>query len=167
MNIIANNRPVVIGIDHGFGNVKTSHACFKAGVIAHDKEPTFKSDLLICEGRYYTIGEEHKEFIPDKAGDQERDFRIFQIPVSGIRIENQKIRYFEFISSLQNRDCKAALRLIAPRMDMKKIAELVNTTPYISDLKKTFYLTILTERKEKILDKSLQLLRKRERSHDR
>ena len=29
----------------------------------------------------------------------ERDFCIFQIPVSSIRIENQKIRYFDFIYS--------------------------------------------------------------------
>ena len=97
---------------------------------------------------------------------EERDFRIFQIPVSGIRIANQKIRYFDFISSLQNRDCNEALKRIVPQMDMKKITELVNTTPYISDLQKTYYLTMLMERKEKILDKSLQLLRKRERSLD-
>ena len=70
MNINA-NRTVVIGIDHGFGQMKTAHTCFKTGVTAHDKEPTFKSDLLIYEGRYYTIGEEHKEFIPDKALDQD------------------------------------------------------------------------------------------------
>ncbi len=77
----------------------------------------------------------------------ERDFRIFQIPVSSIRIENQKIRYFDFIYSLQNRDCNAALKRIVPRIDMKRIAELVETTPYISDLQKEFYLTMLTERK--------------------
>ena len=65
------NRPIVIGVDHGFGNVKTAHTCFKTGVTAHDKEPTFKSDLLIYEGCYYTIGEEHKEFISDKALDQD------------------------------------------------------------------------------------------------
>ena len=64
-------RSVIIGVDHGFGNVKTAHTCFKTGVTAHDKEPTFKSDLLIYEGRYYTIGEEHKEFISDKALDQD------------------------------------------------------------------------------------------------
>jgi hypothetical protein len=68
---------------------------------------------------------------------------------------------------LQNGDCNAALKRIVPRMDMKKIAELVNTTPYIGDLQKTFYLTMLTERKEKILDKSLQLLKKRERAMER
>ena len=71
MNIITNNRPVVIGLDHGFGNVKTSHTCFKAGVTAHSAEPTFKSELLVYDGRYYTIGDEHKEFVADKAGDQD------------------------------------------------------------------------------------------------
>ena len=71
MNILNHNTPVFIGVDHGFGNVKTARTCFKSGVTAHDKEPTFKSDLLIYEGRYYTIGEEHKEFISDKALDQD------------------------------------------------------------------------------------------------
>ena len=64
-----NNRPVIIGIDHGYGNIKTAHTCFKTGVTAYDKEPTFKSDLLIYEGRYYIIGDEHKEFTVDKMND--------------------------------------------------------------------------------------------------
>ena len=38
------NRPVIIGVDHGFGNVKTAHTCFRTGVTAHDKEPTFKKE---------------------------------------------------------------------------------------------------------------------------
>ena len=72
-----NSSVVVIGLDHGFGQMKTAHTCFKTGVTAHDKEPTFKSDLLIYEGRYYTIGEEHKEFIPDKA--QDLDYYILTL----------------------------------------------------------------------------------------
>ena len=71
MNNTNYNRPIVIGIDHGFGQMKTAHTCFKTGVTVHDKEPTFKSDLLVYEGRYYTIGEEHKTFLPDKALDQD------------------------------------------------------------------------------------------------
>ena len=82
----------------------------------------------------------------------EMDFRIFEIPVSGIRMNGEKIRYFDFISSLQNRDCNAALERIVPRIDMQRIAALVNDTPYASDLQKLFYLTMLKERKEKILD---------------
>lgn len=65
------NGPVVIGIDHGYGNIKTAHCCFKSGVTAYDKEPTFKSNLLIYEGTYYIIGEEHKEFISDKMTDSD------------------------------------------------------------------------------------------------
>lgn len=38
-----NNKPVIIGIDHGYGNIKTTHTCFKTDVTAYDKEPTFKS----------------------------------------------------------------------------------------------------------------------------
>ena len=71
MNNMNNNRVIMIGIDHGFGQIKTAHTCFKTGVTVHDKEPTFKSDLLVYEGRYYTIGEEHKTFLPDKALDQD------------------------------------------------------------------------------------------------
>ena len=97
----------------------------------------------------------------------EMNFRIFEIPVSGIRLEGQKIRYFDFISSLKNEDCNRALKRIVPRIDMNKIAELVNTTPYTSDLQKRFYFTMLAERKEKILDKSLQLLLKSEREQKR
>lgn len=64
-----NNKPIIIGIDHGYGNIKTAHTCFPTGVTAHDKEPTFKNDLLICEGGYYTIGEGHKEFAAEKMMD--------------------------------------------------------------------------------------------------
>ena len=61
-----NNNPIIIGIEHGYGNIKTAHTCFRTGVTVHDRESTFKNDLLIYEGRYYTIGEGHKEFAADK-----------------------------------------------------------------------------------------------------
>ena len=72
MNYTINStKPVIIGIDHGYGNIKTAHTCFKTGVTAYNKEPTFKSDLLIYEDRYYIIGDEHKEFTADKMTDQD------------------------------------------------------------------------------------------------
>ncbi len=46
-----NNNPIIIGIDHGYGNIKTAHCCFPTGVIISDKEPTFKSNLLVYNGR--------------------------------------------------------------------------------------------------------------------
>lgn len=97
----------------------------------------------------------------------EMDFRVFEIPLSGIRQDGEKIRYFDFISSLKNKDCNAALKRITPKIDMNRINTLIDETPSISNLQKTFYKTMLAERKEKILDKSLQLLRKRERTLER
>lgn len=65
-----NNKPIIIGIDHGYGNIKTAHTCFPTGVAAHDGEPTFKNDLLIYDGNY-TIGEGHKEFAAGKMMDSD------------------------------------------------------------------------------------------------
>lgn len=56
----------IIGVDHGYGNIKTASCCFGAGVTPCDSEPTFKENLLVWKGRYYLIGEEHKEFSADK-----------------------------------------------------------------------------------------------------
>lgn len=89
--------------------------------------------------------------------------RVFEIPTSAIQINGKRINYFKYISSLENEGCNAALRRIVPRIDMEKIKDIVNQTPYISDLQKTFYITMLTERKERILDHSLVLLKKREK----
>lgn len=65
------NPTVVIGIDHGYGNIKTANTCFRAGVTAYDKEPFFIIGSLQYNGKWYGISEEHKEFIPDKMTDQD------------------------------------------------------------------------------------------------
>ena len=91
----------------------------------------------------------------------ERNIRIFKLPTSGIKQNNKKINYFDFISSLEFDDCNDALKRIVPRIDMDRINSLIDETPYITDLQKAFYKTMLLERKEKILDKSLQLLGKK------
>ena len=71
MNNMNANAPIIIGVDHGFGNIKTANACFQTGVSSYDKEPTFKSNLLTYEGRYYVVGEERKEFSSEKASDND------------------------------------------------------------------------------------------------
>ena len=40
------NETYVIGIDHGYGNMKTANCCFPTGVIKTDTEPTFVSDQI-------------------------------------------------------------------------------------------------------------------------
>lgn len=62
---------IIIGIDHGYGNMKTANCCFPTGVGVYDKEPAFKENLLVWNGRYYLISEEHKEFSAEKMLDDD------------------------------------------------------------------------------------------------
>jgi plasmid segregation protein ParM len=81
--------PIIIGIDHGYGNIKTAHRCFKTGVAVYDKEPTFKSNLLIYDNKYYLIGEEHKEFSADKM--QDMDYYILTLAAIALELNIRKL----------------------------------------------------------------------------
>lgn len=91
----------------------------------------------------------------------ERNLRIYQIPLSGIKLNGSKINYYDFIYSLENEDCNRALKRIQPRIDLTRINGIIDGTPYISEVQKRFYKTMLKERKEKILDISLEKLHKK------
>lgn len=97
------------------------------------------------------------------SNENELNYRIFEIPTSAIMVNGKKIKYFDFISSLQNEDCNRALKRIVPRIDMDKIRKIVEETPFITDLQKRFYTTMLENRKERILDFSLAALEKAEK----
>lgn len=96
---------------------------------------------------------------------KELDLRVFTIPLSAITVNNKKINYFDFISSLENEECNAALKRIFPRIDMIKIEKIIDETPVLDDLQKTFYKMILKERKERILEYSLVKLIQKEKIH--
>ena len=61
-----NETIMVIGIDHGYGNMKTATRCFPSCVARYEKEPIFQNNLLVYHGMFYQIGEEHKEFCAEK-----------------------------------------------------------------------------------------------------
>ena len=65
------NNKFIIGIDHGYGNIKTANHCFKTGIIASDTEPIFTKNMLVYDGKYFLIGEGHKEFRANKDKDDE------------------------------------------------------------------------------------------------
>lgn len=93
--------------------------------------------------------------------EEEINKRIFVFPTSSIEENGKKISYFEFISSLQNEECNAALKRVYRRIDLKKISKIVDETPELHPIQREFYKIILQERMEKVLDCSMeQLLRK-------
>ena len=61
----------IIAVDYGYGNMKTANTVTPTGIKAYKTEPIFTGNILEYNGIYYRIGEGHKEFIPDKAMDEE------------------------------------------------------------------------------------------------
>lgn len=95
------------------------------------------------------------QIINDKA---EMDARIFVFPTSALKINDKKINYFEYISSLENEDCNNALIRIVPKISMEKINSIIDETPFISSIRKEFYKKIVSMRYEMILKYSYEKL---------
>ncbi len=73
----------IIGIDHGYGNIKTANHIFRTGIAVFETEPVFQTNMLTYGGKYYLIGEGHKEFSADKIADEE----YFILTLAGIAME--------------------------------------------------------------------------------
>jgi plasmid segregation protein ParM len=59
-------------------------------VVAYEKEPIFTADALFYNGTYYGIGEDHKEFIPDRMTDQ--DYYILTLAAIVRELERANMR---------------------------------------------------------------------------
>lgn len=55
----------IIGLDNGYGNIKTANGIFPASVTCCEAEPAHAQDVLVYDGKYYVIGAGHREFTLD------------------------------------------------------------------------------------------------------
>ena len=88
----------------------------------------------------------------------EIDLRLYERPDSSIHENGRRVRYLDFMSSDTVKWCSDAVRRIVPKVDMDRIADIVQGCEGLSEVQCEFYLTMLTERKEKILDRALERL---------
>ena len=51
------NNFLIVGIDHGYGNIKTANTVTPTGITKLDAAPTFTKNTLYYDGSYYLIGE--------------------------------------------------------------------------------------------------------------
>ena len=89
MQVFKNLR--IIGIDHGYGNIKTANTVTPTGVSVFDTEPTFEGNVLYYDGRYYRFGEGHKPFISDKTEDED----FYAATLLGIAKELSREKIYE------------------------------------------------------------------------
>lgn len=64
------NHIEVIGVDHGWANMKTVGSTFISGIKEITSEPGMSDNLLEFEGRYYTIGGDRMEVKETKVTDE-------------------------------------------------------------------------------------------------
>ena len=76
----------IIGIDHGYGNLKTASGIFPASVLTFDHERVHAQDLLVYNGKYHVIGSGHREFTPDKVSNPDH----YVLTLAGIGQSNQR-----------------------------------------------------------------------------
>ena len=79
----------IIGVDAGYGNMKTANFCFRTGVDRYDTEPLFNREMLIYEGKYYLIGSGHKTYTAEKTADE--DFYILTLAATAMELSREEI----------------------------------------------------------------------------
>ena len=83
------NNTKIIGIDHGYGNIKTANHCFKTGIVSYDSEPLFTKDMLVYDGKYYLIGEGHKAYAAEKMSDE--DYYVLTLAAIAMELHKENI----------------------------------------------------------------------------
>ena len=66
-----------IGLDHGYGNIKTAHRVFTTGVEAYYEEPIVSTNFVKYWEKYYVIGESHLVYQGNKTDSE--DFYILTL----------------------------------------------------------------------------------------
>lgn len=86
--------------------------------------------------------------------------RIEKFPVAALMKDNKKVSYMEYIKSFENKDCTDALQRIVPHINIDEISKIIDETPGISDIRKTFYKTMISERYNQILLEPYKIITK-------
>lgn len=83
------NNFYIIGVDAGYGNMKTARTIYPTGLVAMDTKPFFDGDILEYNGAWYRIGEGHKAYNPDKTADE--DFYILTLASIAAELSTEQI----------------------------------------------------------------------------
>lgn len=89
-------HPLIIAIDHGYGNIKTPTFIFPACIRPSlDEVEQLLCDSLSFEGKHYIIGTGHKEFRHDKIMDE--DYYILTLAAIGKELRHRHLTSAEVI----------------------------------------------------------------------
>ena len=71
------NIRIIVGVDHGYGNMKTVHRVFRTGVECMEEEPIVSKNFVRYKDKFYVIGESHLVYQGNKTDSE--DFYILTL----------------------------------------------------------------------------------------
>ena len=96
-----NSIKTIIGLDHGYGNMKTAHRIFRTGMECFEEEPIVSTNYIKYKDKYYVIGENHLIYQGNKTDSQDFFIRFtgrVYIFVNGVfTVEYMKIKAFNLL----------------------------------------------------------------------
>lgn len=88
----------------------------------------------------------------DLLEDRERfEKRTMTFPTAALRLGKKKVHYHEFLLSAEGAKARIALGELLPKIDFEQIKSLIAQTPYISDIRRKFYMHMIELRRDMIL----------------
>lgn len=126
------------------------------GFLVNEKESGVKiAPIYDCGSCLYPqLNDRQMEYVLSSR--KEIDERIYVFPNSALKDNGKKINYFQFLMETRNKECLNSLKRIGNRIDLNKINQIIDQTPYISNVHREFLKTMIRERKEKIIDKAME-----------
>ena len=71
------NIRIIVGVDHGYGNMKTAHRVFRTGVECMEEEPIVSKNFVRYKDKFYVSGESHLVYQGNKTDSE--DFYILTL----------------------------------------------------------------------------------------
>lgn len=82
-------KPVVLGIDHGYYNMKTKNCVFASGLTVYAHEPYTRENVLEVGGKFYVVGSGRQALQKDKIATE--DYYLLTLAAIAKEIEYRKL----------------------------------------------------------------------------
>lgn len=122
------------------------------------------ADVYDCGSSLHPLlsDDEMKNTINDKDKFRDECYNVYPI----YKYNGKKLTYLQFFKK-NIPELTSALKRILPKIDLDKINNIIDETPYMSDIRKAFFKKSIAYRKENILDSSLKTIVKHEEKEKR
>lgn len=79
------SEPIIIGIDHGYANMKTKNFVFPSGLVTYEHEPYSMERVLEYGGKYYVVGSGRQPLQKDKT--KAEDYYLLTLAAIAVELE--------------------------------------------------------------------------------